>query len=88
VVREVEARVEGLSRRSPDQFGQVTRNRYIMNGHPILAGTRIPTASISRLIEKGYSQAFLLEQFPRLTSKDIEGAVRFEASQRRNVAAN
>jgi uncharacterized protein (DUF433 family) len=88
VVAEVDVGIEKLSKRTEDQFGKVTRDRFIMSGQPVLAGTRIPTATIARLVEKGFTQSVLLREFPRLIPADIEGAVRYEASQRQNVAAN
>jgi uncharacterized protein (DUF433 family) len=88
VVDEVDRGTDKLSKRTDDQFGKVTRNRSIMSGKPMLAGTRIPTATIARLVEKGFSQSVFLREFLRLTPEDIEGAIRYEVSLRRNVVAN
>jgi uncharacterized protein (DUF433 family) len=78
VVGELRKRVERLTERGPRQFGKITRNRYVMNGRPVLEGTRIPTATIVELIHEGYDYAAILSEFPRLTVKDIESAVHFE----------
>ncbi len=36
----------GAGERAPDQIGRVIRDRWTMSGVPIIAGTRIPTATI------------------------------------------
>ena len=43
----VEEGVRRLAERQPEQIGQVARNRWIMGGVPIIAGTRIPTQTIA-----------------------------------------
>jgi uncharacterized protein (DUF433 family) len=86
VEAEVEQSVKNLSIRSEDQLGNISRDRYIMNGLPVLAGTRIPTSTISRLVEKGYSQQFILREFPRLTVADIDAAVQYEKADDRQAS--
>jgi uncharacterized protein (DUF433 family) len=78
VIAEVEEGVRRLSERTPDQIGQITSNRWIMSGVPIIAGTRIPTATISWFHDNGYTLAEILENFPRLTAIDVDAAVAFE----------
>ena len=74
----VEQGVRRLAERQPDQIGQVTRNRWIMGGAPIIAGTRIPTETIAWFHENGYSLSWILKEFPRLTPEDVQVAVAFE----------
>jgi uncharacterized protein (DUF433 family) len=56
----------------------VTRTRGIMRGAPVIAGTRIPTEIIAWFASHGYSLSEILENFPRLTAKDVEAVVAFE----------
>ena len=42
----VEQGVRKLAERRPEEIGQVTRNRWIMSGVPIIAGTRIHALSL------------------------------------------
>jgi uncharacterized protein (DUF433 family) len=79
---EVKARVEQgvrkLAERRPEEIGQVIRNRRIMSGAPIIAGTRIPTETIAWFHDNGYESDWILENFPRLTPEDIRAALEFE----------
>jgi uncharacterized protein (DUF433 family) len=56
----------------------VTRNRWIMSGVPIIAGTRIPTETIAWFHDNGYALDWILENFPRLTPEDVQAAIAFE----------
>ncbi|HET8523695.1 MAG TPA: DUF433 domain-containing protein [Thermomicrobiales bacterium] len=78
VAEEVEGRVKQLSQRGGDQIGVITRQRYIVNGQPVIAGTRIPTATIYAFHLRGFSTTEIIREFPRLTEKDIEAAIRYE----------
>ena len=82
IVEEVERAVQSLPIRTADQIGQVTNDRLIMNGEDIIAGTRIPTATIDWFHRHGYSSAEIQEEFPRLTAADIEVAINREESKR------
>lgn len=74
----VEQDVRKLAERGPEEIGQVMRNRWIMSGVPIIAGTRIPTETIAWFHDNGYALDWILENFPRLTAEDIEAAIAFE----------
>lgn len=78
VMAEVETAVERLRHRTPEQIGTVTRNRGIMRGAPVIAGTRIPTATIAWFHDSGYALDWILKEFPRLTAEDVRVAVDFE----------
>lgn len=78
VLTDIEEAIERLRERRPEEIGQVVRRRGVMRGVPIIAGTRIPTETIAWFHDNGYSLADILENFPRLTPKDVEAAVAFE----------
>lgn len=82
IVSDVEEAVRQLPIRSPEQVGQVTSDRLIMSGAPIIAGTRIPTAMIDWFSRHGYEVQQILQEFPRLTERDIEAAIAFERCAR------
>lgn len=82
IVRQVQQAVAALPVRGADQIGKVTRDRLIMNGQDILAGTRIPTATIDWHHRHGASVDEMLEDFPRLTRADIDAAIRHEEQKR------
>jgi uncharacterized protein (DUF433 family) len=78
IAAEVESAIARLGERKPDEIGRVTRRRAIMDGVPIIAGTRIPTETIAWFHDHGYSLSDILENFPRLTAEDVNAALAFE----------
>lgn len=78
VIADIETAVERLRHRTSEQIGKVTRNRGIMRGAPVIAGTRIPTATIVWFHDNGYALDWILKEFPRLTAEDVRVAVDFE----------
>jgi uncharacterized protein (DUF433 family) len=82
IAEEVREDVDRLSVRTPDQIGRVTRDRYIMNGEPILAGTRIPTVTVYDFARRGVTPAEIVASYPRLTEEDVAAAVAFEEQRR------
>lgn len=81
IVADVQALIQRLQIRSGEEFGRVTSDRFIMGGTPVIAGTRIPTATISWFRRNGYSFDQILEEFPRLTREDIAAALTAEDGQ-------
>jgi uncharacterized protein (DUF433 family) len=71
-----------LRERSPDQIGQVSRNRYVVHNAWVIAGTRIPTSAIWNFHEAGYTSRQIIAEYPRLTAKDIRAAIDFEKRRR------
>lgn len=82
IVNEVRAAVERLPERPLDQIGQIDRDRFIMGGVPVLAGTRIPTATVDWFACHGYDATSILREFPRLRLPDVEAALEFERAGR------
>ena len=83
---ETDKAIGRLSERLPEEIGQVVRHRGIMQGVPIIAGTRIPTETIAWFHDHGYSLREILENFPRLTPEDVEAAIAFETQQEKTLA--
>jgi DNA-binding transcriptional MerR regulator len=67
-----------LTRRTPDTYGKITRNRYVMSNSWILSGTRIPIDAVLDLSQAGFSDAEILRQYPTLDQRDIEAVRSFD----------
>lgn len=48
----------------------------IMAGKPVIRGTRIPVDAIIKRIAEGMNTQQILEDYPDITAKDIEAALR------------
>jgi uncharacterized protein (DUF433 family) len=82
IVKDLERAVRELPVRTKDEIGRITSDRLIMDGKDIIAGTRIPTATIDWFYRHGYSLEEIREDFPRLTEADVEAAIAHEAKKR------
>lgn len=87
IVADVQASIRALETRTPEQVGTVSSDRSIMNGVPVLSGTRIPVATIVWFHRNGYSTSEILAEFPRLTKEDIAAAL-LEEEHGNGSAAN
>ncbi|HET9766415.1 MAG TPA: DUF433 domain-containing protein, partial [Thermoanaerobaculia bacterium] len=58
---------------------RITRDRGVMLGKPVIAGTRIPVELILRKLSEGATEAELLDGYPRLTREDVAAALAFAA---------
>ncbi len=47
----------------------------ILSGKPVIAGTRIPIASILTLLKEGYTLQAIHKQYPHVPLATIEGAI-------------
>ena len=54
-------------------------NPRIMVGKPVIKGTRIPVEIILRKLARNVSIDKILQDYPRLTSKDIQAALEYAA---------
>ena len=54
-------------------------NPKVLLGKAVIRGTRIPVEIIVRKLGEGMSQEDLLDGYPRLTSADIQAALRYAA---------
>jgi uncharacterized protein (DUF433 family) len=85
VITDVEARVQELKKRDESQLGHVERNKYVVRNSPVIAGTRIPTATIRRFKEAGYSVEQIVKQYPTLTPEDVQAALVHEEGLARSA---
>lgn len=82
VERDIERRSVKLQERRPDQIGRIEPLAGEPGRRPVLAGTRIPTIAIWEFHEAGYSAMEIVDQYPRLTTADVESAIAYEADLR------
>jgi uncharacterized protein (DUF433 family) len=88
VAAQVQREVSGLKRRKKNQLGKVAHNRYVVSNAAVLSGTRIPTATVYRFHAAGFTDEQIISEFPRLTRKDIEAAVKYEQGQQHRRLAS
>ena len=78
IISDVSAEASKLRERTAEQVGQVDRHRYIAHNAWVVAGTRIPTKAIQRFKEAGYSIENILREYPTITEKDVQAALKHE----------
>ena len=54
-------------------------NVHVMQGKPVIRGTRIPVETILRKMAEGATFEDLLDAYPRLSSEDIRAVLQFAA---------
>lgn len=74
---EVDRGVKRLSERTPEQIGHFTRNRDVLSGATVIAGTRIPVSTIYEMYREGFTVGQIMCEYPRLKSEDIEAAIAY-----------
>ncbi len=58
---------------------RIELNPAVLQGKPVVRGSRIPVEDILRKLSEGASEADLLDAYPRLTREDIHAALRYAA---------
>lgn len=62
-------------RRGVEQYGVIVRNRNVMSNQYVFDGTRIPVATVLRLLDAGYEHQDILRCYPTLSDQDILAAI-------------
>ncbi len=65
-------------------FSRIISNPAILNGKPIVQGTRLSVEFILELIASGASRDDLVRAYPQLTAADVEEAIRYAAHGLKN----
>lgn len=81
IAQDMRRAAEGLRNRADHQIGKVVRNRYVVHNAWVIAGTRIPTRAIWNFHRAGFGPLAIIREYPRLTPRDIQAAVQFEADR-------
>jgi uncharacterized protein (DUF433 family) len=82
VAQHLETRANRLRWRRSNQYGKITRKRYVVHNAPVLAGTRITTRAVWNLHLAGYNTNSIISEYPRLRPEDVEAALTFERKRR------
>lgn len=62
--------------------GEIAQTRGVAGGKAVLRGTRITPQSIVQMVDQGWSEERILEEFPDLAFEDIAAAVRWRSTRR------
>jgi DNA-binding transcriptional MerR regulator len=81
VIEDTQQEVSQMQRRLPTEIGKVTKAQGIQRRSWVIAGTRIPVASIQRLAEDGFSTDQIIREYPDLTEADIKVAIAHKNSE-------
>ena len=74
----MEDAVRAMRERKSDLIGTIDRKRSVAQNQPVIAGTRIPVRSLQAFAKAGYSVAQINAQYPGITARDIEAALKYE----------
>jgi DNA-binding transcriptional MerR regulator len=83
IVADIETQIVQLDRREP---GKLEKRRGTLGSKLLIAGTRIPVASVKRLRADGADEAEILRLYPDLTVADVRAALAVEEAPRRKRA--
>ena len=78
VIANLRDAIAQLNRRSFEQQGKVVREKFVAQNQPIIAGTRIPVASIKSFAKAGYGVGAIIREYPSLTPADVQAAIEYE----------
>lgn len=76
VVEDLRREADALRKRRDEQIGSTEKHRYVAHNALVVAGTRIPVATIARFLEDGFSTEEILREYPTLTAADVEAVQR------------
>jgi uncharacterized protein (DUF433 family) len=76
IIEEVAQKSNRLRERATSELGRIKRHRYVAHNAWVIAGTRIPIHAIVNLSEAGYSPEQIVAEYPTLTIKDVEAALK------------
>ena len=65
------ASIHKAASRDEGKIGKVERRRGMLGGKPVIAGTRVPVATVQRYLADGVDVPEILEAFPQITERDI-----------------
>jgi uncharacterized protein (DUF433 family) len=78
IIADTKRDIERLQVRDDSKIGKIERARNVSHNAPVVAGTRIPVATIKRLAEDGFSVQQIMQEYPTLADADIRAAIAHE----------
>jgi uncharacterized protein (DUF433 family) len=70
------AKIRAAGTRDDATLGRIESRRGAMGSKPLIAGTRVPVATVRRYLDHGATTEDVLKAFPVLTEADIKAAAR------------
>jgi uncharacterized protein (DUF433 family) len=62
-----------------DWHGRIVIDPLILDGKPVLKGTRIAAELLVELLAAGWSEREILDNYPQLTAEDIRACLAYAA---------
>jgi uncharacterized protein (DUF433 family) len=62
-----------------DWHGRIVIDPLILDGKPVLKGTRITAELLVELLAAGWSEREILDNYPQLTAEDIRACLAYAA---------
>jgi uncharacterized protein (DUF433 family) len=78
IVADTKRDAERLRHRPDDKIGRIEQSRNVSHNSAVVAGTRIPTRAIRNFKKAGYTIDQIIAEYPDLTPRDIEAALKHE----------
>lgn len=72
---------------SSKKSSYIARNSQILDGAPVITGTRIPIARILFLLKDGYTIDLIANEYPHVGKKKIEKAIGEVINDYQNVSS-
>jgi len=63
-----------------DWEDRIVINPKILAGKPVIKGTRLAVEFVVELLANGWTEASIIENYPRLTHEDILASLQYSAS--------
>jgi uncharacterized protein (DUF433 family) len=74
------ARIRDAEHRQPDTVGHIEKRRGVLGSKPVIAGTRVPVATVQRFLSSGRTVDDILRAYPQLKRADVDAAREATAS--------
>lgn len=71
-----------------DLMDHVTIDPSVRSGKPCIRGTRITVYDVLEYLAGGMTSEEILQEFPELTSDDIQAVLQFAAARERRIATS
>ena len=71
-----------------DLMDQIAIDPAVRSGKPCIRGTRITVYDVLEYLAGGMTGEEILEEFPELTSDDIQAVLQFAAARERRLATS
>src|SRR3984893_14880652 len=78
IVADTKRDAERLRHRPDDKIGRIEQSRNVSHNSAVGDGTRIPTRAIRNFKKAGYTVDQIIAEYPDLTPRDIEAALKHE----------